>query len=198
MSSNRVPSILLLCFALIHGPTLAQDSETSPPWRRSDRTFLQLCFDGLDTSAPKRLRASTVSPGALESAGLDLVGFTLTNRPIYQAALNHPIRFRSLLVQLPDSPVWARIDAPSDLAQRIEAWRDVQVSHCTMDNRADLKVLGNVPLETVTCPDQGLKASMKVAPVSEHSITLIHLKANGPSSFNGLRGCRELVYGSPK
>lgn len=185
---------VFLCCTIGAFQSAAQDPETITPWRRSDRTFVQLCFDGLDASAPKRLRALAVSPGSMGSASLDLVGFTLTNRPIYQGAVDHPVRFRSLLFQLPGSSIWARIDAPSDLSKRIEVWRDIDISQCTADDAAGFKILHSEPVESASCPDLGMKASMKVAPNSEHSITQIHLRSDGPSSFNGLRGCREFVY----
>jgi hypothetical protein len=174
---------------------LAQTPDSTPPWRRSDSTLVQICFDGLDSTAPKRLKAASVTPTSISGAWLDLVGFTLSNRPIYQGSIEHPVRFRSLLVEMPGSTILAKIDAPTDLPKHIDVWRDVPISLCTMEERADFKVLSGTQLQAVPCPDLGVHASLKVAASSEHSLEIVHLKARGPSSFNGLRGCRESVYG---
>jgi hypothetical protein len=172
-----------------------QDPESAAPWRRSDSTFVQLCFDGLDESAPKRISAATLAGGGLVSSGLDLMGFTLSGRPVYQAALSHPVRFRSLYFLFPSSEIWGRIDAPKDFEKRIDAWRDVDVAGCTADAYAGFKVLNNVPVASAACPEMGLHAVMKVAAGAENSIELIRLRSSGPKVFNGLRGCREFVYG---
>ena len=129
---------------------------------------------------------------------LDLVGLTLTGRPIYQGLIEHPTKFKSTLILLPNSEIWMRIDRPTDLEKNIDVWRDAAVSMCTVDARADYKILNGAPLQAVACPDLGVHVSLKVASYAEQALELVYLKANGPKSFNGLRGCRDFVYGPAK
>ena len=129
---------------------------------------------------------------------MDLVGLTLTKRPVFQGAHEHPANFRAVLVELPGTSIWGKIDAPSELRKHIDVWREVPIGYCTADDRADLKILRGAQVTPVDCPNLGIQASMKVASGSEHSVEILHLRARGPSTFNGLRGCRESVYGPPK
>jgi hypothetical protein len=187
-------AIMLTASSYVTSQTLEQ---IPAPWRRSDTTLVQLCFDGLDNTAPKRLRVSTVSEGSMSGSGIDLIGFTLTGRPIYQGSIAHPLKYRSVLIQLPTSEVWLRIDKPNDLERNIDIWRDAPVAMCTADSQASYKMLGAppYPIESTPCPDFGVRASLKVASYHEQAFEHLHLKANGPKSFNGLRGCRDFVYG---
>ena len=127
--------------------------------------------------------------------GLELVGLTLSGRPIYQGSVEHPVRFRSVLVRLPNSETWMRVDKPSDLERNVDVWRDVPVSMCTGDAQADYKILNGAPVQSTACPDLGVHVTLKVTHYTEQALELIHVRANGPKSFNGLRGCREFVNG---
>lgn len=188
----------LVALACCSGTAALAQQIDSPPWRNSDRILIQFCFDGLDDTAPKSLRAKSISTSSIGSASLELIGLTLTKRPIYQGVHEHPARFRSLLVGLPGSSVWAKIDAPADLQKHIDIWRDVRITYCTADERADLKILRGADVGQVECPSLGVHLSMKVASGSEHAVEILHVKARGLSTFNGLRGCRESVYGPVK
>lgn len=164
-------------------------------------TLIQLCFDGLDSSAPKRLPLRSISENSMGGGlGLDLVGLTLSGRPIYQGAIEHPTKYRSTLVRLPNSETWIRIDKPSDLEKNIDVWRDAAISMCTADPQADYKILNgaSASVQVASCPDLGVHVSLKVTNYTEQALELVHLKNNGPKSFNGLRGCREFVYGPAK
>lgn len=186
---------LLLYAACSSALGQAWDAAPPAPWRRSDTTLIQLCFDGLDLSAPKRLPLRTISEKSMGGGlGLDLVGLTLTGRPIYQGSIEHPTKFKSALVLLPNSETWIRIDKPSDLEKNIDIWRDAAVSMCTADARADYKILSGASVETTACPDLGIHVSLEVTSYAAHALELVHLKANGPKSYNGLRGCRDFVY----
>lgn len=190
---------LLLC--AVCSSTLGQvrDAAASPPWRRSDTTLIQLCFDGLNSSAPKRLPLLSITENSMGGGhGLDLIGLTLTGRPIYQGSIEHPTKFRSALVRLPNSETWVRIDKPADLEKNIDVWRDAVVSMCTADAQADYKILSGAPVQAISCPDLGVHASLKVTSYSEQALELVHVRANGPKSFNGLRGCMDFVYGPAK
>ncbi|WAC75087.1 hypothetical protein OU995_10465 [Roseateles sp. SL47] len=182
-------------------PTVAQDLSASS-WRRTDTTLVQLCLDGLEgDQAPKSLSIQTVADGTTVSGSyLDLVGFTTTERPIYQGSIEHPSRNWSTFVQLPNTTVRARIDRPDKLEKYIDIWRDAAVASCTADPQAAYKALrgsGQAP-ELTACPDMGLHVSLKVTSSSEQALDRIRLREKGPSHFNGLRGCRDFIYGTVK
>lgn len=178
--------------------SVAQDADRTAPWRASDRILVRLCFDGMDDNSIRRLHGQLISSSSIGSSSLDLVGLTLTKRPVYQGVLEHPVRFRSLLVELPGTTVLAKIDAPSDLYKHIDIWRDTPISLCTREEGAKYKVLRGAPLEQMSCPDLGIHVSMKVTTDSEHSLDMVNVKTHGLRTFNGLRGCREFVYGKNK
>lgn len=172
---------------------LGQQNESA--WRSSDATLVQLCFDGLDNTAPKTLRASEISDISTSSKYFELVGFTTTNRPIYQAAFGHPTKVRSVLVGLPGTKASAIIRVPSDLHTHIEVWKTVPIEGCTLDERAAIAMVQGKKVNTVECPTLGIDASIKVAASSEHMLKMVNMISTGPTSFNGLRGCREPVNG---
>ena len=87
-----------------------------------------------------------------------------------------------------------RIDKPVDLEKNIDVWRDAAVSMCTGDAEAGYKILSGAPAQAVACPDLGVHTTLKVTNYTEQALELIHVRANGPKIFNGLRGCREFVY----
>ena len=183
-------SILPLAFLFEVAPSTAQGDL---PWRRSDTTLIQLCFDALDAdTAPKWFRGESISRRSILPAEFTLDGRTLTGRPIYQAALHGPSEFRSLVVLLPTTHVKLRIDAPPELAKFIDIWGFLPKGICTVDRDADTKAMDSRPADQLTeCPAVGVNASIKIASESEHSLSLLDAKANGPTVFNGLRGCRE-------
>jgi len=192
--SGVVLGLVLLCL----GQEARSHPEDAVPWRDSDRTLVKICFDGLDDTAQKLLRAQSITTSSIGSASLDLIGTALATRPIYQGALDHPSRFRSVLVAFPGSRIWAKIDAPADLRKYIDVWRDVPISYCTTDDRANLKVLNGTPVEETECPNLGASVTMKVASDSEHRLTILQLKSQGPVTFNNLRSCRQFAYGPHK
>lgn len=191
----------LASLILVSTSVFSQVQELStPPWRNSDTTLIQLCFDGLDSSAPKHLSIRTIGKTSMAGGlGAELIGLTLTERPIYQGAIDHPLRFQSALIRLPDSDISLRIDKPDDLEKSIDVWRSTPIAMCTADPRADFKILNDSPVEATACPENlGVQVSLKVTSYSEMALKLVHLKNRGPEIFNGLRGCREYVYGSRK
>lgn len=199
MNSSTIAAVLYVSCL----PAFAQTWDAAPPapWRRSDTTLIQLCFDGLDSGAPKRLPLQSIGENSMGGGlGLDLVGLTLTGRPIYQGAIDHPVKYRSALVRLPNSEVWLRVDRPTDLEKNIDIWRDVQISMCTADPQASYKLLSgaSASIQAVACPDVGVHVTLKVSNYTEQALQLVHLKSNGPVSYNNLRGCRESVYAPTK
>lgn len=187
-------ALLAICSSAFAQPW---DAAPPPPWRRSDTTLIQLCFDGLDSSVQKRLQLRTISESSMGAGfGADLVGLTLTERPIYQGTIDHPMKYKSTLVRLPNSEIWLRIDKPNELEKNIDVWRDAAVTMCTSDPQADFKILrgASASIEAVPCPDIGIHVSLKVASYSEHALSLAHLRSNGTKTFNNLRGCREFVH----
>jgi len=196
----KTPTLgLLLCAICSLALAQAWDAAPPAPWRRSDTTLIQLCFDGLDSTAPKRLSMRSISDNSIGGGlGAELVGLTLTGHPIYQGSVEHPTKFKSVLVRLPNSDAWLRIDRPADLEKNIDVWRDAAASICTAESQADYKILNGVPVKALACPDLGVNASLKVTNYTEQALELVHLRANGPKIFNGLRGCREFVYGPAK
>jgi hypothetical protein len=134
----------------------------------------------------------------VSSARAELVGFTLANRPIYEAGLAHPTRFRTLLVQLPGTSTWARIDSPDFLESTIEAWRRGPAPGvCTTDERAAYALVrGGRISSTVDCPSMALSVSFKVISSIEFGATRALNSQRGPLVFNGLKGCNESAYGS--
>lgn len=177
--------------------SLGQASDPSPlPWRASDTTLVELCFDGLESNAPNELSLRTVTDSSIGNAlPLALIGFTTTGRPIYQGQIAHPTKYRSAFIRLPNSEIWARIDTPSDLKDRIDAWSDAPIAMCTADPRADLKIIRGVPVEKVSCPDLGIHASLQVTSHLQQTVTMRNLRDRGPQTFNNLRGCRDFIHG---
>ena len=199
MSSTTIAAVLCICCL----PAFAQTWDAAPPapWRRSDTTLIQLCFDRLDSGAPKRLPLQSIGENSMSGGlGVDLVGLTLTERPIYQGAIEHPVKYRSALVRLPNSEVWLRVDRPTDLEKNIDIWRDVPISMCTADPQANYKILSgaSASIQTVACPEVGVHVRLKVSSYTEQALQLVHLKSNGPVSYNNLRGCRESVHAPAK
>lgn len=164
-------------------------------FRSSDATLVQLCFDGLDNTAPKTLRASEIGDISTSSKHFELVGFTTTHRPIYQAAFGHPTRVRAVLVDLPGTKANAILRMPSDLHTHIDVWKTVPVESCTLDERAAFAMAQGGKVNPVECPKLGLDASIKIAASAEHMLKMVNMISTGPTLFNGLRGCREPVYG---
>jgi hypothetical protein len=175
----------------------AQDPGRTP-WRTNDGTIVQVCIDAMDRSAPNQLIAEEISRATLGRVRLELVGYTLSDRPIYQGAVGHPLKFQTLLLQLPGTNVKARIDSPGPafLQSAIEAWRDApSPTVCTGDERAGLNLVNGRPVSgTVVCPEIGMSLSFKVISRLEFSASSALQRARGPVVYNGLRGCRESVY----
>lgn len=91
-----------------------------------------------------------------------------------------------------------RIDNPNDLEKNIDVWRDAKTSMCTTDSMAPYKMVNGRSATWEACPDLGAHAVLKVTNYSDHALDLLHLRAKGLKTFNGLRGCREFVHGPAK
>jgi hypothetical protein len=185
-----VSALLTLC---VHNPVFAQSS-TSTTWRRSDAALLQICFDKLDSEPPKTLPVTVVAETTVVSQGLEMVGYTLTKRPIYQGSLMHPSRFQSVLITLPGSQIVVKVDRPTNFDTYIDIWKNVPSDACFSDKSFAFKLLGSGrPSPDVSCPDLGMSATLKVASDAENALVIRDARARGPAAFNGLRGCREPV-----
>lgn len=197
---KRLPFQILSVVLAGYISNVAAQETTQPPWRANDATIIQICFDSMDRSAPDHLSAEEVTDSSLRSARPELVGFTLSDRPIYEVGLSHPIKFRSLLLQIPGTKIRAKIDAPTFLETTVNSWRYAPLPNiCTDDERAGLKLVrdGQVS-KTVPCPAVGLTVSFKVISSSEFSATRALNRPRGPVIYNGLKGCQEHVYKGSK
>lgn len=135
------------------------------PWRRNDVTLISLCFDSLDRTAPTRLTATEFTDIGSGSATFELVGFTMTDRPVYQISLSHPKHFRAVLVDLPGKQSAAFIAPPSNLSSLIEGWGYVpSPTECTENFRQPaLQYKPEFSLkEKMECPVMGINVSFKV------------------------------------
>lgn len=165
------------------------------PWRRSDAVLVQACFDRLSGEPPQTILVDQIEDGATAGYHLKLVGFTTTQRPIYQGAIGHPSRLTAMLFHLPGSDSSVVVKRPADLPKSIDLWRDINAQQCTNDDHAQFKLLrGQDPSDLSECPDLGLKLSMKVAASSENSLRFVQLAQRGVIEFNNLRGCSEFIH----
>jgi hypothetical protein len=162
--------------------------------------LIEICFDGLDSSAPKWLRIDSIDDNSIGGGSLYLMGLTLTGRPIYQGVIAHPSRYKSALVSLPNSDARVRIDRPANLEKNIDVWRNSAVAMCTTDPQASHKILNDISasMSVASCPDIGILVSLTVTHHAVQTLALVHLREKGLKSFNGVRGCGEFIYGLPK
>lgn len=187
-------SVLILTMLMTYESHAQSTGDNNSPWRRSDQVLLQLCFDRLDAEPPKNIRVQTISDTSVVSSYLELVGRTLTGRPIYQGSVGHPTRAKFLMYQLPDTKTLAQIEIPADLPTRIDLWKGVKTSFCTANEGAAIDLVNERAISKIACPDVGTQASIKVAASAENALLMRDVRERGPSTFNGLKGCNEPAY----
>ena len=174
-------------------------SPSPSPFRDSDSTLVEVCFDSMGRDAPARLVGEETTDFGLTTARLELIGFTMSDRPIYQGRLAHPRDFRALFLELPASSVIARIDRPDSLPKSIEVWRNAPApTVCTMSPHAAMYVVNGRPLpEPIACPDVKMSVRFTVGSGAAFSNRRNLDRQRPPALFNGLRGCNESIYGLP-
>lgn len=179
---------------------MIRKAESATPWRVSDSTIVNICFDGLDRSAPDKLQAQDLTDISAGSSAPELVSFTTTDRPIYQVSSAHPVWFRGLILKLPGTDVYAVIRPPKDLKPALNGWVEGQVpTECTASRFAFHELLNNKGLsQTMECPDVGIRTSFTVRSRSEFSYSRIVARPRGVTLANGLRGCRDPIYPQAK
>lgn len=193
--SVRALKVLAIAFTVLHfGVGFGQS--VPAPWRRDDAVLISLCFDGLGKDAPTRLVASEVTDVGVSTATFELIGHTTTDRPTYQAALTHPMRFRAVVISLPGGSV-ARFDRPENLERSIEGWVYANPTlQCFANDRLALgSLFDRASGAASTCPDLGLNVSFRVDNAPGYSARRVLERQRGLSILNGLRGCRDLIYG---
>jgi hypothetical protein len=175
-------------------------AESAPPWRMSDSTIINICFDGLDRSAPEVLQAQDLTDISAGSSTPELVSFTTTDRPIYQVSSKHPVHFRGLILKLPGTDVYAVIRPPKDLKPAVDGWVEGPTpAECTTSRMAFHELLNNKGLSSaMACPDLGIRTLFNVKSRSEFTYMRIVEKPRGVRLSNGLRGCREFIYPQTK
>jgi hypothetical protein len=192
----RVDRLLLGACAL----TIAWACVAQPvpaPWRRDDATLISVCFDGIGKDAPASLRGTEITDISASNVTLELIGHTTTGRPQYQAQLSHPLRFRSLFFDLPGGGL-ARFDRPEKLENSIEGWVYSSAPlQCVNADKFALgpRVLNGATFPEAACPDVGPTVSYRVDNGPGYNVRRVLERQRGLSVLNGLRGCRELVYG---
>lgn len=172
----------------------AAQAGSSSPWRRSDEVLLQLCFNQLDIAPPPRISVQAVAERSAISGYLVLVARTLGGQPVYQGAVGHPDKLKSVLYQVPGSQVHALVAIPADLESRIDMWKDIRVASCTADAAAAYHLLNGDTLGQVACPQTGSVASLKVAASAENALLMRDVRERGPGVLNGLQRCNEPAY----
>ena len=179
---------------------MLRKAESVPPWRVSDSTIVNICFDGLDRSAPEALLAEELTDISSGSATPELVSFTTTDRPIYQVASKHPVHFRGLILKLPGTDVYMLIKPPKDLKPALNEWIvGPAPTECTTSRMAFHELLNNGRLSSTTaCPDLGIHTLFTVK--SRHEFTYMRIvdKPRGIKLSIGLRGCRDFIYPKAK
>lgn len=188
----------IACVAAIVFVVGCAQAPAKSSFRESDATLIEVCFDSMGRNAPQRLLGQEITDISLTTETLELVGFTTTDRPIYQGHLAHPTQFRALFLELPESSVRARIDRPENLASSIDVWRDAlpPPTVCTASKQAAMYVLNGRPMpDPIACPDMKMSVWFSVgsraAFITQRSIN----RQRPPILFNGLRGCNEFIYG---
>ncbi len=185
---------LFICAVAQIGASVAQP--ITAPWRSDDATLISLCFDGLGKESQVRLRGQNVSDGSANSVTFELVGHTTTGRPMYEALLAHPQRFRAVLFDLPGGGV-ARFDRPEKLENAIEASvYSVVPLQCVASEQfpAATSILSGASVPMATCPDLGVNVSYRVVNGPGYGSGRVLDRQRGFKLFNGLRGCREFIY----
>lgn len=130
------------------------------------------------------------------TVALELVGHTTSNRPMYEASLAHPLRFRSILFDLPGGGI-VRFDRPEKLENSIEGWvYSLLPLQCVSGDRFALatSILGGASVLPASCPDVGANISYRVDNGPGFTSRRIVERQRGLSVLNGLKGCREPVY----
>jgi hypothetical protein len=179
---------------------MLRKAESAPPWRVSDSTIVNICFDGLDRSSPSTLQAQELTDISSGSAAPELVSFTTTDRPSYQVASKHPAHFRGLILKLPGTDIYTLIKPPKDLMPALNDWIEGPApTECTTSQMAFHDLLNNGRLSSITaCPDLGIQTLFTVKSRNEFTYMRIVEKPRGIRLNNGLRGCREFIYPKTK
>lgn len=190
---------IAVLMTLVVGLASADAQPVPAPWRRDDATLLSLCFDGLGKEAPEKITALEITDISVGTAAFELIGHTTTGRPKYEAKLAHPMRFRSILVDLPGGST-LRFDRPENLPDAIEGWvYSSSSTQCVDDAGLDRfgvarAVLAGAVLPTSKCPEIGSNISYRVDNGPGYGSRRILERQRGLNVLNGLRGCREFVY----
>jgi hypothetical protein len=186
-------AIFIALLGLLHFHAASQEA----PWRRDDATLISLCFDGSGRDAPQQLRALELTDIGSSTTTFELVGFTTTDRPMYEAILSHPTRFRAVVVELPGSQLAALITPPEKLASFIEGWKAVPIpTQCTA-SRLQPKMQFVPPItlqEPKECPAIGTNVSFRIDNGPGYSSRRVLERQRGLRVLNGLKGCNELIY----
>lgn len=187
------PAIVFAFLGLFHSHVASEET----PWRRDDATLIALCFDGANRDAPQELKALAFTDVWSSTATFELVGFTTTDRPMYEAQFAHPTRFRAVLVDLPGTQMAALITPPEKLASFIEGWKSVPTpTQCTSDRlQPKIRFTPAIALQVPKdCPSIGTSVSFRIDNGPGYWSRRILEKQRGLSVLNGLKGCNELIY----
>jgi hypothetical protein len=192
---TRIELALFFACAVAHvSSSLAQPVSTQ--WRRDDATLISVCFDAIGKDAPASLRGTEITDSSNSSTTFELIGHTTTDRPMYQAKLVHPSRFRTVLIELPGGGT-ARFDRPDKLESSIEGWVYSQSPmQCVAGDRttAARSILSGIPISELSCPELGTNLSFRVDNGPGYTSRRILERQRGLNVLNGLKGCRDLIY----